>query len=109
MNVLKQIVTKASLVTALLVVGLADLPANADSQTKKCTYGANNSVSCTTTGSSSTRSSTSSNNSRTTTNVDVNVSKKDVENILLRGIFGSSNKKPEQKHQFPKIPSLPSH
>jgi hypothetical protein len=86
MNVLKQIVIKATFTTALVVVGLTQLPANADSQSKECTHGPNNRVVCTTSGSSSTRSSSSS--SRTTTNVDVNVSEKDVEN-LLQGIFNN--------------------
>ena len=90
MNALKQIVTKASFATALVVIGLTELPANADDRTQKCTYENNRTV-CTTTGSSSTRSSSSSSSSRTTTNVDVNVSEKDVEN-LFQGIFNDRNR-----------------
>ena len=71
MNILKQIVIKASFATtALIVVGLTELPANADNhQSQKCTYENNRTV-CTTSGSSSTRSSSSSSSSRTTTNVN---------------------------------------
>ena len=115
---LKQIVTKASFATVMIVASFAtDLPAKADSYTKKCTRGANNSVSCTTTGSGSSSSSTTSGSSstrsnssstRTNTNVNVNVTKKDVENLLLRSIFGDSSKKPAQQDRFPKIPSLPN-
>ena len=96
MNVLKQIVIKASLATtALVVVGLTELPANADNhQSQKCTIDNNRTI-CTTSGSSSTRSSSSSSSSRTTTNVDVNISEKDVEN-LLQNMFnnrsGESNR-----------------
>ena len=94
MNVLKEIVTKASFATALVVIGLTELPANADNQSQKCTYENNRTV-CTTSGSSSTRSSSSSSSSRTTTNVDVNVSEKDVEN-LFQGIFNDRSRESER-------------
>lgn len=92
MNVLKQIVIKASFATtALVVVGLTELPANANNhQSQKCTY-ENNRTICTTSGSSSTRSSSSSSSSRSNTNVNVNVSEKDVEN-LFQGIFNNRSR-----------------
>ena len=105
-----KIVTKASLATVVVVIGLA-MPANADNESKKCTYGANNRVVCTTSGSGSSRSSSSSSSSRTTTNVNVNVSEKDVEN-LFRGIFNNRNQKPSRTNQnsrqnnIPEIPRL---
>ena len=92
MNVLRQIVIKTGFVTtALLVVGLSELAANADNhQSQKCTYENNRTV-CTTSGSSSTRSSSSSSSSRSTTNFNVNVSEKDVDN-LYRGIFNDGSR-----------------
>lgn len=113
MNQLKQIVTTASFATVMIVTSLAtDLPAKADSYSKKCTRGANNSVSCTTSGSSSSRSTSSSSSSttRTNTNVDINVSEKDVENIF-KGIFNdgrndesSQTDRNSRQNQTPKIP-----
>lgn len=94
MNVLKQIVIKASFTTALIVIGLTELPANADNPSQKCTYENNRTV-CTTSGSSSTRSNSSSSSSRTTTNVDVNVSEKDVEN-LFQGIFNERTRESDR-------------
>ena len=94
MNVLKQIITKAGFATALVVIGLTELPANANNPSQKCTYENNRTV-CTTSGSSSTRSSSSSSSSRTTTNVDVNVSEKDVEN-LFQGIFNNRSRESDR-------------
>lgn len=97
MNVLKQIVQKASFATtALVVIGSIELPANANNhQSQKCTYENNRTV-CSISGSSSTRSSSSSSSSRTTTNVDI--SEKDLEN-LFHGIFNDRSRESSTNNQ----------
>lgn len=109
MNALKQIVTKASLATVVVVIGLADLPVKAQTN-RQCTYGPNNRTVCTTSGSSSTRSSSSSSSSRTTTNVNVDVSEKDVEN-LLRGVFNNRSQpsRTNQNSRQNNLPEIPRH
>lgn len=112
MNALKQIITKASLATVVIVIGLANSPVKAQTN-QECTYGPNNTTVCTTSGRGSSRTVKKSSSSKTTvdSNVNVDISEKDVEN-LFRGLFGSGSNNfdrtnhDHRQNNLPKIPSF---
>ncbi|WP_036479567.1 hypothetical protein [Myxosarcina sp. GI1] len=110
MNVLKQIITKASLTTIVVSIGLVNSPVKAETN-KQCTYEANNRITCTSSGSGSSRTVRQSSSSKTTldTNVNVDISEKVVEN-LFKGILGNGSNESKQTNQNRRqnnIPNIP--
>lgn len=108
---LKQVITKVSIATAIITIGLSNAPAKADSYSKKCTRDPiNNRVSChiRKTHTSTTRTGNTTTTRRSRVNAEMNISEQGVGNLINDLFVPKRHRRlsPFNHHRRHQIPSI---